>query len=147
MVAQRRLGSGSELRLPPASGSTFSKPMIITLWGATLAATFTIFSLTCWHPGGHALCIVPVVNLLAAYITLTPATYEGSWFFQPLDIGSAIRPLSSRISTVLAVTLGLEMVVFGFPGSSALSVLVLGLAKALFWYFVIHTVCINTLKL
>ena len=141
MVAQRRLGL--EPRLPADSDSRLTKPAMNTLWGAALAASYIIVTLTGWHLDEHALSIIPVVNLLATYITLTPATNEGPRFFRPLDVGSAIHPLSSRVSVVLVVILGLETVVYGFPSGSSLSVLVLGLAKALFWYFLIHTVCIG----
>ena len=141
MVAQRRLGL--EPRLPADSDSRLTKPAMNTLWGAALAASYIIVTLTGWHLDEHALSIIPVVNLLATYITLTPATNEGPRFFRPLDVGSAIHPLSSRVSVVLVVILGLETVVYGFPSGSSLSVLVLGLAKALFWYFLIHTVCIE----
>ena len=87
------------------------------------------------------LSIIPVVFLFVVYVTLTPSANGGSRFIKPLDIKAAIRPLSSRIAVVLAVVLGMETIILGFSPGNILLMLILGLAKALFWYYILQTVC------
>lgn len=58
-----------------------------------------------------------------------------------VNLVDAIVPLSLRIVLLLLVALGLETVVMAFPRSTISSTLLLGLAKALSWYFTTRAVC------
>lgn len=74
------------------------------------------------------------------YVALIPRSIKGTSLLPLVDIEDAILPLSMRVVVVLVFALGMETVIFGLPRSSIAPTLILGLAKALSWYFTICTV-------
>ncbi|KAI1085132.1 hypothetical protein F5B20DRAFT_521105 [Whalleya microplaca] len=137
LVAQKYLKF--ELYTSATPNSWFS-PFVNTVWGTTLVASFGIVTLTDWDLRGYALSIIPVTALLTVCIILTPKIGKGSKYLPPFDIEDAILRLSLRLVAVLIITLGVDTAVFGVSASNVAATLVLGLTKALSWYFMIHTI-------
>ncbi|QVM08440.1 F-actin-capping protein subunit beta [Coccidioides posadasii str. Silveira] len=137
LLVQKYLGS--ELRPPRTSNSRFFHPFVNTILGTTFAASFFIFILSDWNLRGHALSIIPVAALLVVYTTLTPRTDKSSRYLPSFDIEGTIIPLSLRVVVVLGLALVVEILAFDLPRSTVVAISALGLAKALFWYFIIQT--------
>ncbi|KMP07830.1 capsule protein [Coccidioides immitis RMSCC 2394] len=137
LLVQKYLGS--ELRPPRTSNSRFFHPFVNTILGTTLAASFFIFILSDWNLRGHALSIIPVAALLVVYTTLTPRTDKSSRYLPSFDIEATIIRLSLRVVVVLGLALVVEILAFDLPRSTVVAISALGLAKALFWYFIIQT--------
>ncbi|KAI8946105.1 hypothetical protein F4801DRAFT_583754 [Xylaria longipes] len=121
---------------PPAASHTspfslFTRNVI----GIALTATFAIVVLSEWDPLAYALSLVPVIALFVAYTLLTPQT--GMWSRGPrgFDIEAAVWPLSLRVAVIVAIALGRESYVIGFPSTNVIDTLTLGSVKALTWYF------------
>ncbi|KAI0389579.1 glycosyltransferase family 90 protein [Xylariaceae sp. FL0594] len=104
--------------------------------GATLAALFAVFTLSQWDPFVFAMSLLPVAALLFTFTLLTPQTKEAlpRWL-RSFDMQATIRPLSIRVVATLALSLGVETIVYGFPSVNAVDTVALGLAKAFTWYF------------
>lgn len=111
-----------------------------TIWGAGLAGCFAILTLLKWDLWGSALAIVPAVALLAVYIIMLPRNSKSSRVLPLVDIQDAMVPLSLRIVVVLAVALCAQTFSFGFPRSYIAPTVLLGVSKALSWYFMMRTV-------
>lgn len=120
-----------------------------TLWGTTLVALFAIATLK-WPSyldfvSSEALFIIPLAAQLVVYVVLSldhgselPHTTS-----QPFDIESVVIPLSLRIIRLMVLTVVLSGLIFGFPQWQPISVLALGLSKAVRWHFTIKMVCSN----
>ncbi|KAI0906990.1 hypothetical protein F4823DRAFT_626680 [Ustulina deusta] len=100
-----------------------------------LTATFAVIALSEWDPVAYAISVAPVVALFVAYTLFTPQTGQRSRWLRSVDIEAAVWPLSLRVVALLAIVLGRESYVIGFPSTNALETLTLGLIKALMWYF------------
>ncbi len=107
-----------------------------------LTATFAVIALSEWDPVAYAISVAPVVALFVAYTLLTPQTGQRSRWLRSVDIEAAVWPLSLRVVALLAIVLGRESYVIGFPSTNALETLTLGLIKALMWYFTSQLVCV-----
>ena len=120
----------------------FFSPLANTLWGTALVALVAVFAQSDWDIGILALSIIPVAALLVAYTALIPRTDEGHRFLPQIDIEEDGVPLSLRVVVLLFAALGVQTFAFGLPSISILvPTFLLGLAKALCWYFTIQTVC------
>ncbi|KAH8684056.1 hypothetical protein BGZ61DRAFT_455576 [Ilyonectria robusta] len=137
LVAQKHLGS--KLSASTASEAWFFSPLVDTIWGTGLAGCFATLTLLNWDLWGSALAIVPAVALLAVFITLLPRTSKSSRIIPLVDIQDAIVPLSLRVVVVLVVALCVQTFSFGFPKSYNAPTVLLGLSKALSWYFIMRT--------
>lgn len=118
-----------------------------TVCGTVLCAALASFTIKSdWHyRASDTLSFVPAVALLVAYSILDPRRKIANKIRQTLphfDVEDAILPLSLRVILVMVIIMGLESLAFGFPTCTAASALVLGLAKALSWYFTIQMVCV-----
>ncbi|KAJ2996996.1 hypothetical protein NUW58_g793 [Xylaria curta] len=106
--------------------------------GATLAAIFSITTLSEWDPIAYALSTVPVFALLIAYSLLSPHIGKQSRWLRALNIEAAAWPLSLRVALIQAIVLGGETYIVGFPSTNLTETLTLGSAKALTWYFALQ---------
>ncbi|GAP88019.2 putative beta- -xylosyltransferase 1 [Rosellinia necatrix] len=125
------------LHPPVVSCATFIPLLTYNILGATLAAIFAIAALSEWDPLGYALSAIPLVALTVAYTLLTPQSQSANrlQWLRSCDIEASAWPLSLRIAAILAVVLGRESYVIGFPSTDVIETLTLGLAKAFTWYF------------
>ncbi|KAI1818542.1 glycosyltransferase family 90 protein [Poronia punctata] len=114
-------------------GSIFFRLANTTI-GATLSAIFAVFTLSPWDPFGYGLSLVPVSALLIAYTLLGTRSERLPKSIETFDIEAALRPLSFRVAATLAVMLGVESVVLGFPSINVFRTVASGVAKALAWY-------------
>ncbi|CAJ2510135.1 Uu.00g060350.m01.CDS01 [Anthostomella pinea] len=130
---------GPELCISARTDASLFSPFANTVWGNALVATFTIITLFDRDTLGCVLSAVPVAALLIAYITLTPRAGRGSRYVPPFDNEIGILPLSARVVIILVISLGVEVIVFGFPTGLSIATLPVGLAKASSWYFMIET--------
>jgi hypothetical protein len=110
-------------------------------WGMTLSALLATFTLSNGNIRGASLSTVAVAGQLLVYLAFLPRS-STSLRLLPLinDIEEAIIPLSWRAVSVLTVALGAQTMVFGFTSGKVVPTLLLGLAKALSWYFIVQTV-------
>lgn len=131
----------SKVRAWAKSDSRVFSPFVNTLWGTALAASFAIVTISDWDLRRYAISIVPVAALLVGYITITPRADKSTSLFPPFDIEHANRPLSLRVVVAMLTILGIGAVKSDLPRSDAVATLMLGLAKALTWYFIVQTVC------
>lgn len=141
LVAEKHLRPESRASRVP---DPWSLPFLSnSVWGAALVASFAIFILSDWNLRETALSTVPVAALLVVYVALIPRSAEGTRFLPLVNIDEAIVPLSLWTGIMLVVTLCAQTFTFGLPSNVAVApALLLGLAKALAWYFTIQTVCI-----
>ncbi|KAL7784079.1 glycosyltransferase family 90 protein [Trichoderma ceciliae] len=131
MASQRYLGSLS--RLPVGLFSSF----LSTIWGSTLIAAFGIFTFSGWTIQALPFPIISTAALLVVYTTLLPKC--GTFLLLPsVNIERAIRSLSVRIIILLLLILGSDIISFGFVRTDVTTAFILGLVKALSWYFVIQ---------
>ncbi|KFY06531.1 hypothetical protein V492_07998 [Pseudogymnoascus sp. VKM F-4246] len=135
LAAQRYLRS--DVRSPV--DSRFFSPFVNTVWGTAVAALFVILTMLDWDFRWYTLLIIPAASLLVLFDILTSGNLKGSRFIRPFDLESAIVPLAVRVVILLAVLLGVEKVAFDFATNDPLMTLILGLAKALTWHFIIQT--------
>lgn len=135
--------------VPPKAVSQFFFRLANTVCGTVLSASLAVLTLKSdWHYRAlDTLSLVPVLGLLVAYSTLDPRRRIANKIHQtlpPFDMEDAIIPLSLRVIAVMGCIMGLESLAFGFPTCTAVSALVLGLTKALSWYFTIQMVRVHT---
>ncbi|TGJ81362.1 hypothetical protein E0Z10_g7403 [Xylaria hypoxylon] len=121
----------------PPSGCHMSLFPLLThnTLGTTLAAIFAVIALSEWDPIAYAISAVPVIALFVAYTLLTPQVGQHSRWLRSVDIEAAIWSLSLRVAVLLAIVLGRESYVIGFPNTNVIETLTSGSAKALTWYF------------
>ncbi|KAI1827571.1 hypothetical protein F4861DRAFT_325960 [Xylaria intraflava] len=120
--------------LPAVSSTSPFSPFTESISGFTLASIFAIITLSEWDLFAYGISAVPVVFLFVAYMLLTPQANKHSWF-RGIDFTTTVRPLSFRIAFILVIILGTETYLFGFPNISPMGTVIVGLAKALAWYF------------
>lgn len=142
LIAEKHLRS--EIKASRIFAPWFFYPIVNTIWGATLAASFAIITLSDWNFRGSPLSIVPVVALLVVCVALTLETTEDSRATSLLDVEEAMTPLSLRVVVILVVALGIQTVAFGLSNAMIIPTLTLGLTKAFSRYFTIQTVCSST---
>lgn len=121
------------------SDSVFS-PLITTARGTFLAALFAVLTLSNWDLLKSALSIVPVAALLLIYIALTPRGPKGERLLPFVDLEDAIVPLAVRTVVILVITMGIYSFKLGFPRGGIGLTILLGLTKAVTWYFMVQTV-------
>ncbi|KAF4996679.1 hypothetical protein FDECE_12331 [Fusarium decemcellulare] len=137
LIAQRYLGWESPL-------STISEcwpfsTLISSIWGAASVAAVACLSLFNRDLPGSALSAIPVVSLLIVYLLLTPRPSNGVQPLPLVDAEASIIPLSIKVVVFLLVALTVQTAAFGFLSSDIVPTLLLGLAKALSWFFMIRT--------
>ncbi|KAH8158980.1 hypothetical protein CIB48_g9261 [Xylaria polymorpha] len=103
--------------------------------GIALTATFAIVALSEWDPLAYALSLIPLIALFVAFTLLTPQTGRWSQWLRGFDIEAAVWPLSLRVAIIMAIVLGRESYLIGFPSTNVVDTLTLGTMKALAWYF------------
>lgn len=132
----------SEPSHPSVSNAWSFSSLISSTWGMILTASFTIFTLSDWSLSAHLWSVIPAIALLIIYIALIPRITESTYLVPLVDIEESIIPLSLRITLVLLSVLGAETALIGFPKNRVASTLILGLIKALSWYFITQAVSI-----
>ncbi|KAI0465685.1 hypothetical protein F4859DRAFT_500196 [Xylaria cf. heliscus] len=120
---------------PPVPHTSPFSLLTRNVMGITLTATFAIIILSEWDPLAYALSLVPIITLFVVYTLLTPQIGNRSKWARGFDIEAAVLPLSLRVVVLLAIILGRESYVIGFPNANVIDTLSLGLIKALTWYF------------
>ncbi|KAH7121458.1 hypothetical protein EDB81DRAFT_813991 [Dactylonectria macrodidyma] len=133
LVTHKHLGS--KLYTSTASDSWIFLPLVDSAWGTGVVACFASLTLLNWDVWGSALAIIPFISLLIIYTILLPRNSKSSAVLPLVDIQDAIVPLSLRVVVTLALALGAHTFFLGFPTSSIMPTISLGLAKALSWYF------------
>ncbi|KAH2166703.1 hypothetical protein KXW37_005263 [Aspergillus fumigatus] len=88
-----------------------------------------------------ALSGIPVVGLLVIYLALTRPTKcgESPSPRRPIATGLVIRPLAFRVVVTLLAVLGVEIALFGPPGTTIVGIILPGVAKSLMWHFLLQT--------
>ncbi|KAI2627119.1 hypothetical protein GGS21DRAFT_545816 [Xylaria nigripes] len=121
---------------PPAASHTSSIVTLLThnILGMTLAAIFAIVNLSEWDPLMYRISAIPVAFLFVAYMLLTPQDDTHS-LLRSVDFATSVRPLSLRIMPILAIVLGREIYMSGFPDINPIEAITIGLAKAFTWLF------------
>lgn len=139
LVAQERLS----LNLPTFSlsySSRFSPPPLI--WSTTLIALFCTLTLSNGGAQGSVLSSIAVVAQFIVYAAFLPKTITSSRLIPTIDdIEDAIVPFAWRAVVTLTIAMCIHTTIFGFTMLDISSTLLLGMAKALSWYFVAQTVC------
>ncbi|THC95009.1 hypothetical protein EYZ11_005521 [Aspergillus tanneri] len=137
LIAERYLGS--EFGGSAGSDPQYSTPLVDTVWGTAVAASFLMITLADWGFQGYLLSAIPVAALLGIYVTLMHR--RNTRCVPLLDSEAAICPLALRVVSLLVIVFGAETVAFGFPRSQPIaSIFMLGSVKASAWYFFIDIV-------
>jgi hypothetical protein len=130
---------GCVSRLP---AGTYS-PLANTIWGTTLVSFFAIFTFSGWAAQVSLSSIISTAALLIVYAA--PMSRVGTFAYLPsVNIESTIRSLSPRIIILLLFILSTYIILFGFVRFNPFSLFILGLLKALSWYFVIKTASLSS---
>lgn len=133
-MTQRYLGSASKLPAGPFSLFTSAS------YGAFLISLFTIFTFSDWAIRISFSSIALVAALFTVYAALLPRS--GTFLCLPsINFERAIRPLSIRIVILLFFLLFISTILTGLSGVNPIHILLLGLLKALSWYFTAKVVC------
>ncbi|PTB43861.1 glycosyltransferase family 90 protein [Trichoderma asperellum CBS 433.97] len=128
LATQRWLGSVS--KLPAGPFLLFMN----TICGASLISLFTIFTFSDWSIQVSLSSIILAAVLFIVYAALLPK--GGTFLCLPsTNFERAIRPLSPRIVILLFYMLCLSIIFTGFARVNLIHMLLLGLLKALSWYF------------
>lgn len=116
------------------------------VWITAFIAVLCIITLTSWDFQVSALSGIPVVGLLVIYLALTRPTKcgESPSPRRPIATGLVIRPLAFRVVVTLLAVLGVEIALFGPPGTTIVGIILPGVAKSLMWHFLLQTVCSPT---
>ncbi|KAF2128534.1 glycosyltransferase family 90 protein [Dothidotthia symphoricarpi CBS 119687] len=134
LVARHRLRP--EFSASRTSSSWLFSPLA---WGTTLSALFITLTLSNGDFLSSALSIVAVVSQLLVYVTFLPRTISTSRLLPLIDdIENDVMPLSWRVVTILTITMAMQTTMIGVSGIRITSVLLLGVFKALSWYFTIR---------
>ncbi|KAI0551742.1 hypothetical protein F4679DRAFT_123584 [Xylaria curta] len=121
---------------PPAASHISSLSLLThNITGLSLTAIFTVIVLSEWDLLAYALSIVPVIALFLTYTLLTPQACQWPRWARSFDFGTAVLPLSLRVAAILAIILGREAYTIGLSGTNVIDTLILGIVKALAWYF------------
>lgn len=134
LATQRYFGSVSKL---PAG--LFS-PLTSTICGAVLISLFTIFTFSDWSIQTSLSSITLVAALFIVYAALLPKCAT-CLYLPSINFERVIRPLSFRIIILLFFMLCISIVLTGFSRVNPIHLLLLGLLKALSWYFIAKVVC------
>ncbi|DAA76093.1 TPA_exp: Uncharacterized protein A8136_1130 [Trichophyton benhamiae CBS 112371] len=147
LLAQRHFGSSTSFASSSSSSSASAAassswlfyPLANTLWGTLLVAVLFIITLSDWDFRGHALSALPVLALFGAYLTFMPKSdrKKKASLLPDVNAEDAVLPVSLRVVPLLLVSLGVEVVLFGWPSGGVLATLILGFAKSLSWYSII----------
>ncbi|KAL6890447.1 glycosyltransferase family 90 protein [Trichoderma evansii] len=129
MATQRYLGCISKLPTGPFSLLTS------TICGTTLISLFTIFTFSDWDIQASLSSITLVAALFMVYAALSP---KGGTFSRlpSINFECAIRSLSTRIVILLFFMLCISIIFTGFIRANPIHLLLLGILKALTWYFI-----------
>lgn len=111
-----------------------------TVFGTSLTALFAIFAASDWDLRDFALSTIPLVALLLVYVAFIPRTKERTRYLARVNLEEDIFRLSMVVAITLAAILSIQAVAFGLPTKNVTHTLVIGLAKALSWFFTIQTV-------
>lgn len=136
LVVQRRLHS--EPSSPDTSGS---RPPFPRVWGAILCAFIAVLSLSQGDFQGLALSFLAVVPQVFVYAAFLPK--DGSISRQLPLVDSTdddVERLCWRTMTGLTVAFVLQTSVFGLTRFQFTSVLLLGVIKAMAWFFIFQMV-------
>ncbi|KAK3380641.1 hypothetical protein B0T24DRAFT_697214, partial [Lasiosphaeria ovina] len=128
-------------------------PLANTVWGTGFAAAVAIFALSNWGLQECLLSAALLGALVRVYIHLLPAASSTTTTKTTatildcrdgatINVEEAIVDISLCVVPMLAAALLLQALAFGLPGNIIAGIvptLVLGLAKALSWYFTIRT--------
>ncbi|PTB62029.1 glycosyltransferase family 90 protein [Trichoderma citrinoviride] len=112
-------------------------PLVNTYWGPILAGSFCVLTFSDWSIRAFLLCIIPTCFLFIVYTTLLPRV-ETSTHLPSISFDNAIRPLSARVVILLLCIWGIDTIFFGLTATVLTSTFLIGLLKALSWYFVIQ---------
>lgn len=150
LVAEKRLSPESRDSRTPSSHFKALPFLAHTFWGATLVALIAAFALSDGNLKQSALSLLPLAALSVVYVAFIPRTAGGALnrFLPRVDIDKAAVPLSWRVVLMSVLALAAQTVAFGLPSIDIVPTLVLlGLVKALSWYFTIQIVrCPPSLK-
>ncbi|KAH1589793.1 hypothetical protein KXX34_005375 [Aspergillus fumigatus] len=81
------------------------------------------------------------IPVLVIYLALTRPTKcgESPSPRRPIATGLVIRPLAFRVVVTLLAVLGVEIALFGPPGTTIVGIILPGVAKSLMWHFLLQT--------
>jgi hypothetical protein len=139
LVAQEHLNHD-----PPALASAYSSRLFQrpSIWITTLIALFCTLDLSNGGVKGSVLSIIAVIAQFVVYFAFLPRTIESPRLIPRInDFEDAIVSLSWRTVVILTIVTCIHTTIFGFAMVHISSTIFLGIAKALFWYFVARMVC------
>ncbi|KAH8895461.1 glycosyltransferase family 90 protein [Thozetella sp. PMI_491] len=140
LSAERQLLPDRQSSKPPPFPPSFWAPLVDTVWGTSLVASFTILTTAERSIAQYALSSLPVAALLLVFVSLIPKATGRRYRFTPhINFEDDISPLAGRVFVVVALGLALQATMYGETTGSILPTLAQGLAKACSWYFTIHT--------
>ncbi|KAH6605504.1 hypothetical protein Trco_004657 [Trichoderma cornu-damae] len=131
LAYQKYLGSISK---PPVG---LLSPIASTIWGTALVASLDIFIFSAGNIQESLFSVIPTAALLIVYAILFPRNGPSS-LIPSINVEYAIRSLSIRIIILLSLLLGIDAISFGLIKTGVTTTVVVGLLKALSWYFVIR---------
>ncbi|KAF4978242.1 hypothetical protein FZEAL_5347 [Fusarium zealandicum] len=137
IAVQRYFGCGLPASTP--SDSWLFNPIITTIWGASSVALVAVLSLSNGDLWGSAPSVILVAASLIVYVGLGSKPKKGIQDTSFLDIEAIITLLAAKTVVFLIAALCGQVFLLGFLDSPVASTVLLGLAKALSWYFTIQT--------
>lgn len=87
--------------------------------------------------------MLPTAAYLIVFATFLARDLDKSSWFPHLDFEDVVIPISLHVVMISTLVMVVRVVIFGFPGGGMITPLLLGLAKAMSWYFTLQTVVIS----
>ncbi|KAL7817909.1 glycosyltransferase family 90 protein [Trichoderma aethiopicum] len=112
-------------------------PLVNTYWGPVLAGSFCVLTFSDWNMRALLSCTIATCLLFIVYAALLPRV-ETLAHLPSVSLDNIIRPLSVRVVILLLCIWGFDTILFGLTTPVLSSTLVIGLLKALSWYFIIQ---------
>lgn len=115
-------------------------PIVKTISGSILVAAFATLALSSWDIQDYALSLIPVVALLVVYVAFRPTTFENFRSLPIVDPDAAILFIAGRVLFILLVVFIVQLYIFGNLSDGVPTICLLGLMKALSWFFTSKTI-------
>lgn len=114
-----------------------------TLRGNICVAIFSIYVLSNWPLLGFAVSLGALLGSFTAYCTLLERRVEDNSPIPPLHLERDTAVVVPRTITALTVAVAIQTTAFGFTSGDTLLTVLLGITKALSWYFMIRSVSLQ----
>lgn len=129
-----------DLQRSPVARQGYLERLASTVGGNVFVAIFSIYVLSSWSLLGFAVSLGTLAGSFITYGTLLQRRVKDDSPIPPLNLERDMATVLSRTIAAVTVALAVQTMVFGFTSGDAFPTVLLGITKALSWYFTTRTV-------